>query len=72
MPKEEIDAKAKGILDEVAAKTKTYTTIKAEFTSVMEKQETNIKSKVTETQSGTLQLKGTKYKIGIQRTNYFL
>lgn len=63
MPKEVIDAKAKGILDEVAAKTKTYTSIKTEFSSVMEKQLTNVKSQVTETQSGTLQLKGTKYKL---------
>lgn len=71
MPKEVVDAKAKGILDEVAAKTKTYTSIKAEFTSVMEKQETNIKSKVTETQSGTLQLKGTKYKLEFKGQTIF-
>jgi outer membrane lipoprotein-sorting protein len=71
MPKEVVDAKAKGILDEVAAKTKTYTSMKAEFTSVMEKQETNIKSKVTETQSGTLQLKGTKYKLEFKGQTIF-
>src|ERR1035437_1360591 len=71
MPKEEIDAKAKGILDEVAAKTKTYTSIKTEFTSVMEKQETNIKSKVTESQTGTLQLKGTKYKLEFKGQTIF-
>jgi len=71
MPKEEVDTKAKGILDEVAAKTKTYTSIKTEFTSVMEKQETNIKSKVTETQSGTLQLKGTKYKLEFKGQTIF-
>jgi outer membrane lipoprotein-sorting protein len=62
-PKEVIDEKAKGILDEVAAKTKTYTSIKAEFVSVMEKQITNTESKVTDTQSGTLYLKGNKYKL---------
>ena len=71
MPKEEIDAKAKGILDEVAAKTKTYTSIKTEFTSVMEKQETNIKSKVTESLTGTLQLKGTKYKLEFKGQTIF-
>ncbi len=71
MPKEVVDAEAKGILDEVAAKTKTYTSIKAEFTSVMEKQETNIKTKVTDTQSGTLQLKGTKYKLEFKGQTIF-
>ena len=71
MPKEEVDTKAKNILDEVAAKTKTYTSIKTEFTSVMEKQETNVKSKVTETQSGTIQLKGTKYKLEFKGQTIF-
>ena len=70
-PKEVIDAKAKGILDEVAAKTKTYTSIKTEFTSVMEKQVTNTESKVTETQSGTLELKGTKYKLSFKGQTIF-
>jgi outer membrane lipoprotein-sorting protein len=65
-PKEVVDAKAKGILDEVAAKTKTYTSIKAEFVNVAEKQVTNTESKVTETQSGTLQLKGEKFKLEIK------
>jgi len=70
-PKEAVDAKAKGILDEVAAKTKTYTSIKTEFISVMEKQITNKESKVTETQSGTLQLKGTKYKLEFKGQTIF-
>lgn len=70
-PKEVVDAKAKGILDEVAAKTKTYTSIKAEFTNVTEKQETNAKSKVTDTQTGTLQLKGTKYKLEFKGQTIF-
>ena len=65
-PKEVVDTKAKAILDEVAAKTKSYTSIKAEFTSVMEKQVTNTESKVTETQSGSLQVKGEKYKLEIK------
>lgn len=70
-PKEVIDAKAKGILDEVAAKTKTYTTIKAEFTTVMEKQVSNTETKVTETQSGTLHLKGNKYKLEFKGQTIF-
>ena len=71
MPKEAVDAKAKGILDEVAAKTKTYTSIKAEFTTVMEKQVSNTQSKVTDTQSGTLQLKGNKYKLEFKGQTIF-
>lgn len=65
-PKEVVDAKAKAILDEVAAKTKAYTSIKTEFSNVTEKQVTNTESKVTETQSGTLQLKGEKFKLEIK------
>ena len=63
MPKEVIDSKAKAILDEVAAKTKTYTSIKTEFSSAMEKQVTNKESKVTDTQTGMLSLKGKEYKL---------
>ena len=70
-PKEVVDTKAKGILDEVAAKTKTYTSIKAEFSSVTEKQVTNAASKVTDTQSGTLELKGTKYKLSFKGQTIF-
>ena len=62
-PKEVVDAKAKAILDEVAKLTKTYTTIKAEFSNVTEKQVTNKETKVVETQTGSLELKGTKYKL---------
>lgn len=62
-PKEVVDAKAKGILDELAAKTKTYTSIKTDFSSVTEKRVADAETKVTDTQSGTLQLKGDKYKL---------
>lgn len=64
--KEVVDAKAKAILDDVAAKTKTYTSIKAEFASVTEKKVSNTESKVTESQSGILLLKGEKYKLEIK------
>ena len=70
-PKEVIDAKAKAILDEVAKQTKTYTSIKTEFTNSTEKQVTNVESKVTETQSGTLELKGSKYKLGFKGQTIF-
>ncbi|HEY4799229.1 MAG TPA: outer membrane lipoprotein carrier protein LolA [Bacteroidia bacterium] len=71
MPKEVVDTKAKAILDDVAAKTKTYSSIKTEFATVMEKQVTNKESKVTDTQSGTLQLKGTKYKLEFKGQTIF-
>lgn len=70
-PKEVVDAKAKAILDEVAAKTKSYTSIKAEFGSVTEKKVTNTESKVTESQTGTLNLKGEKYKLEIKGQTIF-
>lgn len=54
------DPKAKTILDDLSAKTKAYTSIKAEFTSVTEK-----KDKSKETQNGKIQIKGTKYKLEI-------
>lgn len=53
------DPKAKTILDELSAKTKTYSTIKTDFTIQL----TNKQGKVTETQNGTVQLKGDKYKL---------
>ena len=70
-PKEVVDAKAKGILDEVAAKTKTYTSIKAEFTNVTEKAVTNTQTKVTDTQTGALQLRGEKFKLEFKGQTIF-
>ncbi len=54
------DPQAKKILDELSAKTKAYTTIKAEFSFVNEK-----KDKTKDTQNGKIQTKGTKYKLEI-------
>lgn len=54
------DDKAKKILDEVSAKTKSYTTIKAEFTWVIER-----KDKTKDTQEGKIQTKGEKYRLEI-------
>ncbi len=54
------DPKAKKILDELSAKTKAYTTIKAEFSWVVEK-----KDKSKESQSGKIQTKAAKYKLEI-------
>jgi outer membrane lipoprotein carrier protein len=52
--------KSKKILDEVSAKTKAYTTIKAEFSWITEK-----KDKTKDTQEGKIQIKGNKYKLEI-------
>ncbi len=71
MPKEVVDAKAKSILDEVAKQTKTYTTIKAEFTTVTEKQATNKEAMVTDSQTGTLEIKGTKFKLSFKGQTIF-
>ena len=54
------DPKAKTILDDLSAKTKAYTTIKAEFSFTTES-----KDKKKTTQNGKLQTKGTKYKLEI-------
>lgn len=57
----QVDAKAKKNLDDVSAKTKTYTSISAEFTITIE----NKKNKTTDTQSGKITLKGSKYKLEV-------
>lgn len=54
------DPKAKKVLDELSVKTKAYTTIKAEFSWVVEK-----KDKSKDSQSGKIQTKGAKYKLEI-------
>jgi len=54
------DPKAKTILDDLSAKTKAYTTIKAEFAFTIEK-----KDKTKDTQNGKIQTKGDKYKLEI-------
>lgn len=61
-------AKAKEILNKVSAKTKQYTTIKADFTFTLENLQDNIK----ETQDGSILLKGSKYRISLMGViNYF-
>jgi outer membrane lipoprotein-sorting protein len=57
----QIDAKAKKILDDVSAKTKTYSSINAEFSITIE----NKKNKTSDTQVGKLTLKGNKYKLEV-------
>jgi outer membrane lipoprotein-sorting protein len=55
------DTKATTILDGVSTKMKSYTTMKIEFSYTM----TNTKTSVNETKTGTIQVKGSKYKIDI-------
>ena len=52
------DAKAKEILDRLAQKTKTYETMKADFTYIYE----SLQQKVNDTTTGTIYIKGNKYK----------
>ncbi|MEO6901863.1 MAG: outer membrane lipoprotein carrier protein LolA [Bacteroidia bacterium] len=56
----QVDPKAKVILDDLSAKTKSYTTIKADFTFTNEK-----KDKTKEMQKGKIEIKGTKYRLEI-------
>ena len=58
---QEVETKAKGILDKLSAKTKAYKTIKAEFQfTIINKSES-----INETQSGNIQIKGNKYFLSI-------
>ncbi|MFT6138235.1 MAG: outer membrane lipoprotein-sorting protein [Vicingaceae bacterium] len=59
------DAKAKGILDKLSAKTKTYTSMKAEFEYTMK----NVAEDIEETQTGSLVTQGDKYHLEIAGTN---
>ncbi len=56
------DAKAKEILDKLSAKTKSYTTIKADFTYTM----VNKSDGINESQDGKIEIKGNKYFLSIQ------
>jgi outer membrane lipoprotein carrier protein len=58
---EQNDPRAKKILDELSAKTKTYTSIVADFTVTTE----NKKDKTSDTQKGKISIKGKKYKLEI-------
>ncbi|MDQ3192703.1 MAG: outer membrane lipoprotein carrier protein LolA [Bacteroidota bacterium] len=55
------DAKAKAILDELSAKTKSYSNIKATFSYNL----SNPDAKIDETQEGTIHIKGSKYRLEI-------
>ena len=58
---QEVDTKAKGILDKLSAKTKAYTTIKADFKFTI----INKSDGLNETQSGKIQIKGNSYFLSI-------
>ncbi len=55
------DAKAKGILDQLSAKTKTYTSMSASFEYTMK----NVAEDIEETQKGSLVTQGDKYHLEI-------
>ena len=56
-----VDKKAAAILDEISAKTKSFKTLRIEFSYTME----NTKEKVKDNFNGTLLSKGDKYKLSI-------
>ena len=62
MGQEIIDTRAKIILDELSKKTKSYSSIKAEFIFTIE----NKNKKEAEAQNGVIQVKGNKYKLEIK------
>jgi len=55
------DAKAKGILDKLSAKTKTYTSMSADFEYTMK----NVEEDIEESQTGSLLTQGDKYHLEI-------
>lgn len=55
------DLRATSLLDEVSAKTKSYKSIKADFTYTME----NKQARINEEKTGTLLISGDKYKLNI-------
>lgn len=62
------DQKAKGILDKLSVKTKTYKTIKAEFVFKID----NSQEDISESYKGTVWVKGDKYKVDLMgAVNYF-
>ncbi|MBK8806902.1 MAG: outer membrane lipoprotein carrier protein LolA [Bacteroidales bacterium] len=61
------DAKAKQILDNVSTKTKSYSTIKVDYLLTHE----NIQENIKESSQGTLELKGSKYKLGFMGNTIF-
>ena len=59
---QEVDTKAKAILDKLSAKTKSYSTIKADFQySISNKTEG-----INDSQTGKIQIKGDNYYLSIQ------
>lgn len=61
------DAKAKEILDKVSAKTKSYSTIKVEYSFVHE----NLEDDIKEVSNGKLSLKGNKYVLDFMGNTVF-
>lgn len=59
---QEVDVKAKAILDKLSAKTKAYKTIKAEFQYTI----SNKSEGINESQNGKIEIKGDRYYLSIQ------
>ncbi len=61
------DVKAKEVLDKLSQKTKTYKTIKIEFSTTIE----NLAKKTKETNTGSVFMKATKYKVNFLNTELY-
>lgn len=64
---QEVDPKAKAILDKISAKTKAYTSIEAEFAFILENKQDNVK----ESQKGKICIKGNMYKVDMAKAISF-
>lgn len=67
LPYEEVDPKAKDILDKVSQKTKAFTSIEAEFAFILENKQSNVK----DSQKGKIWIKGNKYKVDMAKALTF-
>ncbi|MCL2073296.1 MAG: outer membrane lipoprotein carrier protein LolA [Marinilabiliaceae bacterium] len=59
--------KAKELLDKISAKTKGYTSIKADFSITLE----NLQANTSDTYSGKILMKGSKYKVEVMGTEIY-
>ncbi len=64
---QEVDPKAKEILDKLSLKTKAFTSMQADFTFTLE----NKQEKIKDVQKGKIWIKGNKYKVDMSKATSF-
>lgn len=64
---QEVDPKAKEILDKLSVKTKAFTSMQADFTFTLE----NKQEKIKDVQKGKIWIKGNKYKVDMNKATSF-